>query len=100
VADMAVACEEASSITLRAAMMSRRDAIALAASAAKSKVGRCGRFVAEQAVQLHGGMGVTEELDVGLYFKALVAFEFLLGTVDYHRLRYRSLKKSAGVSGL
>jgi alkylation response protein AidB-like acyl-CoA dehydrogenase len=96
VADMALRCEEARSITLRAALTPTGDAVArgLAASAAKIKLGRCARFVAEQAVQLHGAMGVTEELDIGLYFKSLLTFELLLGTAEYHRRRYLELRRS------
>ena len=41
----------------------------------RAKIGKCARFVAEQSVQLHGAMGVTEELDIGSYFKRLLAFD-------------------------
>lgn len=63
----------------------------LAASGAKVKIGRCARNVAEQAVQLHGAMGVTDELDLGLYFKRLLVFEALFGSVDYHLQRHAKL---------
>ena len=68
-------------MALRAALMADAEPVARgrAASGAKAKIGKCARFVAEQSVQLHGAMGVTEELDIGLYFKRLVAFDTLFG---------------------
>lgn len=74
--DMAIACEEASAISLRAALLADHGA----ALAAKLKVTRGARLLAEQSIQLHGGMGVTEELNIGAYFKSLLAFEFLFGS--------------------
>ena len=66
-ADMAMQCDEARSMALRAALMVDAEPVARgrAASGAKAKIGKCARFVAEQSVQLHGAMGVTEELDIG-----------------------------------
>ncbi|CAE6821474.1 acyl-CoA dehydrogenase family protein [Paraburkholderia domus] len=57
-------------------------------SAAKVAVAKAGRFVGQQAVQLHGGMGVTDELEVGDYLKRLTMFDPLLGDSDYHVARY------------
>jgi alkylation response protein AidB-like acyl-CoA dehydrogenase len=62
-----------------------------AASGAKAKIGKCARFVAEQAVQLHGAMGVTEELEIGSYFKRLLAFETLFGGSAHHLRRHAAL---------
>jgi alkylation response protein AidB-like acyl-CoA dehydrogenase len=53
-------------------------------SAAKVVVGQACRFVGQQAVQLHGGMGVTDELDVSHYFKRLMAIELQCGSTDHH----------------
>ncbi|WP_194714508.1 acyl-CoA dehydrogenase family protein [Noviherbaspirillum soli] len=53
-------------------------------SAAKVVVGQACRFVGQQAVQLHGGMGVTDELDVSHYFKRLMAIEMQFGSTDTH----------------
>ena len=78
--DMAIACEEASAIALRAALIGD----AASARAAKIKVSRAARFVGEQSIQLHGGMGVTEELNVGAYFKKLLAFEMSFGAAKHH----------------
>ena len=62
-----------------------------AASGAKAKIGKCARFVAEQAVQLHGAMGVTEELDIGSYFKRLLAFDTMFGGSAHHYRRHAAL---------
>jgi alkylation response protein AidB-like acyl-CoA dehydrogenase len=92
-ADMATSCEEARSMALLAALKAAAEPAerSRAASAAKAKVGRCARFVAEQSVQLHGAMGVTEELDIGLYFKRLLAFETLFGGTTHHYRRVAAL---------
>jgi alkylation response protein AidB-like acyl-CoA dehydrogenase len=64
---------------------------ARAVSAAKATVGRAARFVGQQAVQLHGGMGMTEELAIGHYFKRLTAIQFEFGSTDFHVSRYAQL---------
>ena len=64
---------------------------ARAASAAKVQVGRSGRFVGQQAVQLHGGMGMTDELNVGHYFKRLTMIDMSFGNVDWHLKRFAAL---------
>ena len=92
-ADMAMQCDEARSIALRAALMADAEPVARgrAASGAKAKIGKCARFVAEQWVQLHGAMGVTEELDIGSYFKRLLAFDTLFGGSAHHYRRHAAL---------
>lgn len=62
-------------------------------SAAKATVGRAARFIGQQAVQLHGGMGMTEELAIGHYFKRLTAMQFEFGTTDQHIGRYAELTR-------
>ncbi len=69
------------------------DVRARAVSAAKATIGRAARFVGQQAVQLHGGMGMTEELAIGHYFKRLTALQFEFGSTDYHVTRYAELTK-------
>ncbi len=93
-ADMAMQTDEARSMALRASLTVDAEPLARsrAASAAKAKIGKCARFVAEQSVQLHGGMGVTEELDIGAYFKRLVAFDTLFGGSAYHYRRHAALR--------
>jgi alkylation response protein AidB-like acyl-CoA dehydrogenase len=86
--DMAVAVEEARAMALRAALHADAPAAqrARAVSGAKLKIARAARFVAEAAVQGHGAMGVTEELEIGAYVKRLLRFEMAFGTsVDHHR---------------
>jgi alkylation response protein AidB-like acyl-CoA dehydrogenase len=92
-ADMAMQCDEARSIVLRAALMVDAEPVARgrAASGAKAKIGKCARFVAEQSVQLHGAMGVTEELDIGSYFKRLLAFDTMFGGSTHHFRRHAAL---------
>jgi alkylation response protein AidB-like acyl-CoA dehydrogenase len=92
-ADMAMQCDEARSIALRAALMADAEPVARgrAASGAKAKIGKCARFVAEQSVQLHGAMGVTKELDIGSYFKRLLAFDTLFGGSAHHYRRHAAL---------
>lgn len=91
--DMSVACDEARSMALRAAMLADAapNARGRAASGAKAKIGKGARFVAEQSVQCHGAMGVTEELDIGAYFKRLLAFETLFGGSHHHYRRHAAL---------
>ncbi len=84
IATMAVAVEEVRSLTQRAALLlsaapsARRRAVA----AAKCKTGRAARSVAEQAVQLHGGMGVTEELPIGGFLRRILAIDVLFGSAE------------------
>ena len=98
-ADMAMQCDEARSLALRAALMADAEPIARsrAVSGAKARIGKCARFVAEQSVQLHGAMGVTEELDIGLYFKRLLAFDTLFGGSAHHYRRHAALGGRAQV---
>lgn len=59
-----------------------------AAAGAKVQIGKSGRFVGQEAVQLHGGMGMTEELNVGHYFKRLTVIDTQFGNVDHHLKRF------------
>ena len=61
---------------------------AAAVSAAKVTIARAARFIGQNAVQLHGGMGMTEELAIGHYFKRLTAIEYEFGTSDAHLDRF------------
>jgi pimeloyl-CoA dehydrogenase small subunit len=62
-----------------------------AASAAKVQIGKAGRFIGQNAVQLHGGMGMTDELNIGHYFKRLTMIDTMFGNTDHHLKRYASL---------
>lgn len=59
-----------------------------AVSALKVQTGKSGRFVGQSAVQLHGGMGMTDELNVGHYFKRLTAIDALFGNIDHHLRKF------------
>ncbi len=62
-----------------------------AVSAFKVQVGQSGRFVGQSAVQLHGGMGMTDELNIGHYFKRLTVIDTLFGNTEHHLDRFGSL---------
>ncbi len=62
-----------------------------AISAAKVQLAVSGRFVTQQAIQLHGGIGVTDEHDVGLYFKRMHVLSTLFGDEEHHLARFASL---------
>lgn len=64
---------------------------ARAASATKVQIGRAGKLVGQQAIQLHGGMGMTDELSVSHYFKRLTMISALFGDTDHHLKRYAAL---------
>ncbi len=61
------------------------------ASAAKARIGEAMKFIGQQAVQLHGGMGVTNELPAAHLFKRLATMELTLGDTDHHLMRFASL---------
>ncbi len=65
-----------------------------AVSACKAYLHKASKFVAQQAVQLHGGIGVTEELDIGHYFRRLTAFGNLFGGRLHHLRRFSSLDRA------
>ncbi len=100
-ADMAVLREEAKSAVLLGVLKADAPPAerARAASAAKAKLGRAARFIGQQAVQIHGGMGVTEELNIGAYFKRLTVFEILFGSTEFHLRRYAKLGLASGILG-
>ena len=89
--DMFMEHEQAKSLLYMAALrMSEDDEVEAlkAVSALKVQVGKGGRFVGQNAIQLHGGMGMTDELNVGHYFKRITAIETLFGNVDHHLKKY------------
>jgi alkylation response protein AidB-like acyl-CoA dehydrogenase len=85
--DMVIATEQSRSMAMMAAVKAdspdaaeRRRAV----SAAKAYIGQQARFVGQQAVQLHGGMGVVDELNVSHYFKRLTMIDLTFGNTDHH----------------
>jgi alkylation response protein AidB-like acyl-CoA dehydrogenase len=97
-ADMLMHVEQARSMSYLAASVctdpdARKRRAAL--SAAKALIGQAARFVGQQAVQLHGGMGMTDEMIVSHYFKRLLAFELRMGSTDLHLDLYRQQLRAA-----
>jgi len=84
---MLIALEQARSMAMFATMMAaeenaveRRNAI----SAAKVQIGRSAKFIGQQAIQLHGGIGMTMEYKVGHYFKRVTMIDMMFGDAGHH----------------
>ena len=87
--DMLIALEQARSMAMFATMMSTEEDVSErrnAVSAAKVQIGRSGKFIGQQAIQLHGGIGMTMEYKVGHYFKRVTMIDTMFGDAD-HQLR-------------
>jgi len=91
--DMFMNYEQSASMTLMVTLKLGENATERkkAASGAKVQIGKAGRFIGQSAVQIHGGMGMTDELNVGHYFKRLTMLDTLYGNIDHHLKRYASL---------
>jgi hypothetical protein len=91
--DMFMNYEQSASIALMVTLKLGEDTVERkkAASAAKVQIGKAGRFIGQNAVQIHGGMGMTDELNVGHYFKRLTMLDTLYGNVGHHLKRYAQL---------
>ncbi|MDO7836422.1 acyl-CoA dehydrogenase family protein [Sphingobium sp. HBC34] len=91
--DMYMAVERAISATYLVTLKLDADPVtrACAASAAKATIAETARYVGQSAVQLHGGMGMTDELAVGHYFKRATVIESQFGSHDFHVARYAAL---------
>lgn len=90
-ADMLIHLEQARSLTYLAAGHYSNlvpDERRRTTSAAKARIGMAARFIGQHAIQLHGGMGLSNELAVGHWFKRLSMIETTLGDVDYHLERF------------
>lgn len=92
--DILIGCEESRSSMLVATLRlddedeTRREK---AVSAAKVKIGQSGQFIGENAIQLHGGMGMTDEMQIGHYFKRLAMIDVMFGDHSFHLKRYVTL---------
>lgn len=96
-ADMFVALEQARSMSMFATMASDFENAgerATAVAAAKVQIGKSLKFVGQQSIQLHGGIGMTMEAKIGHYFKRLTMIDSSFGDTDYH------LRRVAGGGGL
>ena len=92
--DMRIASEEARSMMYVATLrLGHPDARlrARAMSGAKYLVGKHGRLIGQRAIQLHGGMGMTDEMSIGHYFKRLTMIDVMFGDAAYHLKRYPTL---------
>jgi pimeloyl-CoA dehydrogenase small subunit len=91
--DMFMACEQAISMTYMVTLkLDEADkARKLAASGAKVQIGKAGKLISQDAVQIHGGMGMTDELNVGHFFKRVTMIESQFGNTDWHLRRYTEL---------
>ncbi|WP_242702728.1 MULTISPECIES: acyl-CoA dehydrogenase family protein [Achromobacter] len=92
-ADMLLALEQARSLTWLAAGAAQSEVRRWArlVSAAKASCGAAARYISQQSIQLHGGMGMTDELPAGHYVKRLLAIEYTLGDTRHHLNRYQRL---------
>ena len=91
--DMFIELEQSVSMTYMATLkLGESDAErAKAVSSAKVRIGRALKFCGQSAIQIHGGMGMTDELAIGHYFKRGTIIEGLFGSVDHHLTRYERL---------
>jgi alkylation response protein AidB-like acyl-CoA dehydrogenase len=96
IADMLIHLESARSMSYLAALRCTAEDVGerrRALSAAKAVIGQAGRFIGQQSVQLHGGMGMTDELRVSHWFKRLTAAQLMFGDSDAHLQRYAALTR-------
>lgn len=96
-ADMLVALEQARSMSMFATMAVDFDdpaERAKAVAAAKVQIGRSGKFIGQEAIQLHGGIGMTMEARIGHYFKRLTIIQNTFGDADHH---LRRVSESGGL---
>jgi pimeloyl-CoA dehydrogenase small subunit len=94
--DMFMAAEQAASMTFMVTLkLDEADkARKLAASGAKVQIGKAGKLISQDAVQIHGGMGMTDELNVGHFFKRVTMIESQFGNTDWHLRRYTELSNA------
>jgi alkylation response protein AidB-like acyl-CoA dehydrogenase len=90
--DMFIQLEQSISMTYMATIkLDHEDERARAVAAAKVQIGKACKFVGQNAIQLHGGMGMTDEMAIGHYFKRATMIESAFGSVDHHLARYEFL---------
>lgn len=96
-ADMFMAYEQSVSMTYLVTLKldEAERARKLAASGAKVQIGKAGKLISQEAVQIHGGMGMTDELNVGHFFKRVTMINSQFGDVDWHLRRYTELSNAA-----
>ncbi len=95
--DMFIQLEQSISMTYMATIKLNETDVerAKAVSAAKVQIGKACKFVGQNAIQLHGGMGMTDEMAIGHYFKRATMIEGAFGSTDHHLARYEGLSLGA-----
>jgi alkylation response protein AidB-like acyl-CoA dehydrogenase len=101
--DTFMGCEQTKSMLYRGLCESKSvaegetDAVALAKTvhALKATVARYGKIIGEEAIQLHGGIGMTDELNIGHYVKRLMMINTSYGDGDFHQKAFNQLSYSA-----
>ncbi|MGH8296794.1 MAG: acyl-CoA dehydrogenase family protein, partial [Steroidobacteraceae bacterium] len=100
--DMFIAAEQTRSMAIIAAIQAVSEAPAArrrAISGAKAYIGQAARFVGQQAVQLHGAMGVVDELNVSHYFKRLTMIDMTFGDAEHHLARFSDALRAEAEAG-
>jgi len=94
--EVATAIEQSRSLVIKAASVFDSDRVEReqALSAAKHYVGLAARLAGEEAIQMHGGIGMAAETPINHYAKRLVMIDHLFGDTDYHLERYIALSNS------
>ena len=92
--DTFMAAEQTRSLLYRAvcALSDEQEDVATAVHALKVMVDRAGKHIFGEAIQLHGGMGITDELDIGHYAKRLMMINTTFGNGDYHQAQFNALR--------
>ncbi len=96
--DTFMACEQTKSMLYRGLCQAGeddREALSKSVHALKATVARYGRLVGEEAIQIHGGIGMTDELNVGHYVKRLMMINVSFGDGDFHQKKFNQLAYSA-----
>ena len=95
--DLLIQLEQSISMTYMATIKLNETDVerAKAVSAAKVQIGKACKFVGQNAIQLHGGMGMTDEMAIGHYFKRATMIEGAFGSTDHHLARYEGLSLGA-----
>lgn len=86
--DMFMACEQTRSLLYRAVCSLGSEDAERNLHALKVMIGRNGRLIGNESIQIHGGMGITDELDIGHYVKRLMILNTLFGDADYHQKKF------------
>ena len=87
--DMLILSEEMTSLSSLAAISNNKSLISKKSIfSSKINIGLGGKKLGQEAIQLHGGMGVTEEMEIGQYFKRLTLLDSFLGNSDYYLQEY------------